>query len=146
MVKTQSLIFTIYGDYIRQYENRIWAGSLIRLLDEFNHRPQAVRMSLSRMTQQGWLDRERPGRKSFYVLTKAGESHLQAASDRIFKIRKAVWDGRWMLVILHNNFDDAKNRKLFLKELKWHGFGRLAANVHISPNSLYDEIGRLRKK
>ena len=53
MSNTQSMILTIYGDYIRQNGNKIWIGSLIRLLKEFGHNEQAVRVSVSRMMKNG---------------------------------------------------------------------------------------------
>jgi phenylacetic acid degradation operon negative regulatory protein len=36
-LNTRSMIFTLYGDYIRHYGNEIWIGSLIKLLGEFGH-------------------------------------------------------------------------------------------------------------
>ena len=68
MANTQSMIFTIYGDYIRHYGNKIWIGSLIRLLKEFGHNEQSVRVAVSRMMKQGWIDSEKKGNKSYYFL------------------------------------------------------------------------------
>ncbi len=146
MAKTQSLIFTIYGDYIRHYNNRIWVGSLIRLLEEFGHNPQSVRMSLSRMAKQGWLARDKEGKKSFYSLTEAGESRLNTAAKRIFNIKKEEWSGHWLIVVLQNNFDDAKHKQAFIKELEWHGFGQLSTNVYVTPNPLHETMDRLLVK
>lgn len=143
MAKTQSLIFTIYGDYIRHYNNRIWVGSLIRLLEEFGHHPQSVRMSLSRMAKQGWLKSDKEGKKSFYSLTAIGESRLNIAAKRIFNIKKQEWDGHWLTVILQNKFDDAKHKQAFIKELEWHGFGQLAPNVYVTPNPLNEIMDKL---
>lgn len=143
MAKTQSLIFTIYGDYIRHYNNRIWVGSLIRLLEEFGHNPQSVRMSLSRMAKQGWLSSDKEGKKSFYTLTAPGESQLNIAVQRVFNIKKEKWDGRWLMVVLQNKFDDAKHKYSFIKELEWHGFGQLSTNVYMTPNPLHEIMDTL---
>lgn len=146
MAKTQSLIFTIYGDYIRHYNNRIWVGSLIRLLEAFDHNPQSVRMSLSRMSKQGWLSIDKEGKKSFYTLTEAGKNRLNTAAGRIFNIGKERWDGRWLMVVLQNRFDDARHRQAFIRELEWHGFGQLSTNVYITPNPLHETMDRLSVK
>lgn len=137
MAKTQSLIFTIYDDYIRHYNNRIWVGSLIRILEEFTHNPQSVRMCLSRMTKQGWLSSNKEGKKSFYSLTEAGENRLNTAAKSIFNMRKEKWDGHWLMVVLQNRFDDTKHKQAFMRELEWHGFGQLSANVYVTPNPLH---------
>ena len=72
MSNTQSMIFTIYGDYIRNYGNKIWIGSLIQLLKEFGHNEQGVRVAVSRMMKQGWIQSEKKGNKSYYFLTDRG--------------------------------------------------------------------------
>ena len=146
MAKTQSLIFTIYGDYIRYYNNRIWVGSLIRLLGAFEHNPQSVRMSLSRMSKQGWLSIDKEGKKSFYTLTESGKNRLNTAAGSIFDIRNESWDGHWLMVVLHNRFDDARHRRAFIRELEWLGFGQLSTNVYITPKPLHETMERLTAK
>lgn len=62
------MIFTLFGDYIRHYDNVIWIGSLIRLLEEFGHNEQSVRAAISRMSKQGWVQSEKIGNKSLLFL------------------------------------------------------------------------------
>ena len=77
---TQSLIFTLYGDYIRHYGNKIWIGSLIQLLSVFGHNEQAVRVAMSRMHKQGWVQSEKIGNKSYYFLTGQGVRRIDEAA------------------------------------------------------------------
>ena len=63
MSNTQSMILTIFGDYIRPNGNKIWIGSLIRLLKEFGHNEQAVRVSVSRMMKNGLYSPKKKGTK-----------------------------------------------------------------------------------
>ena len=56
---TQSMIFTLYGDYIMRYGSKIWIGSLIRLLKEFGHTEQNVRVSVSRMVSKAGCNRKK---------------------------------------------------------------------------------------
>lgn len=99
MSNTQSMIFTIYGDYIRHYGNKIWIGSLIRLLKEFGHHEQSVRVAISRMMKQGWLESEKKGNKSYYFLTTRGEARMEEAAIRIFKLKPNDWDGKWRMLM-----------------------------------------------
>ena len=86
MSNTQSMILTIYGDYISHYGNKIWIGSLIQLLKVFGHNEQAVRVAVSRMMKQGLLQSEKKGNKSYYELTERGVSRINEAARRIYKL------------------------------------------------------------
>ncbi len=76
---TRSMIFTLFGDYIRHYGNVIWIGSLIRLLEEFGHNEQSVRAAISRMNKQGWVKAEKVGNRSYYSLTERGKARMEEA-------------------------------------------------------------------
>ncbi|MBM7840091.1 phenylacetic acid degradation operon negative regulatory protein [Alkalihalobacillus xiaoxiensis] len=143
---TQSMIFTIYGDYIRHYGSTIWIGSLIRLLKEFGHNEQAVRVSVSRMVKQGWLVSERRGAKSFYSLTPQGSERMNEAGDRIFKFEEHAWDGKWRMLLYKIPEEQRQIRDELRKELLWSGFGSFSASCWISPNPLEKQVNLLIKK
>ena len=65
MPDSQDMIFTLYGDYIRHRGGEAWTGTLIELLGLFGLTGQAVRSTLSRMSQKGWLESRKVGRQSF---------------------------------------------------------------------------------
>lgn len=123
MSNTQSMIFTIYGDYIRHYGNKIWIGSLIRLLKEFGHNEQSVRVAVSRMMKQGWLESEKVGNKSYYFLTKRGKLRMEEAANRIFKLMPNEWDGKWRILMYTIPEEKRQIRDELRKELLWSGFG-----------------------
>src|SRR5690606_31840498 len=106
-LNTRSMIFTLYGDYIRHYGNEIWIGSLIRLLKEFGHNEQSVRAAISRMNKQGWVQAKRDGNKSFYSLTDQGKARMEEAAERIFKLKPNSWDGKWR-VLMYNIPEDIR--------------------------------------
>ncbi|HET8999479.1 MAG TPA: phenylacetic acid degradation operon negative regulatory protein PaaX, partial [bacterium] len=54
-MQARSMLFTLYGDYVRHYGGTVWVGSLIALMTELGFTPSAVRAAVSRMTRQGWL-------------------------------------------------------------------------------------------
>lgn len=146
MANTQSMIFTIYGDYIRHYGNKIWIGSLIRLLKEFGHNEQSVRVSVSRMMKQGWIESEKKGNKSYYFLTKRGVSRMEEAAIRIFKLTPDDWDGKWRMLMYTIPEDKRQIRDELRKELLWSGFGSFSNGCWISPNNLEKEVNLLIEK
>ncbi|MDD1502453.1 phenylacetic acid degradation operon negative regulatory protein PaaX [Lysinibacillus xylanilyticus] len=143
---TQSMIFTLYGDYIMHYGSKIWIGSLIRLLKEFGHTEQNVRVSVSRMVKQGWLQSEKRGNRSYYFLTKRGEIRMQEAANRIFKLKPTQWDGKWRLLMYSIPEDKRQIRDELRKELLWSGFGSFSNGCWISPNNLEEEVKLLIQK
>ncbi|WP_313892257.1 phenylacetic acid degradation operon negative regulatory protein PaaX [Psychrobacillus sp.] len=146
MSNTQSMIFTIYGDYIRHYGNKIWIGSLIRLLKEFGHNEQSVRVAVSRMMKQGWLDSEKKGNKSYYFLTTRGLVRMEEAAIRIFKVMPNDWDGKWRMLMYTIPEEKRQVRDELRKELLWSGFGSFSNGCWISPNSLEKEVESLIEK
>ena len=146
MSKTQSLILTLYGDYIRHYGNKIWIGSLIQLLKPFDHNEQAVRVAVSRMMKQGLLQSERKGNKSYYKLTERGVSRVDEAARRIYKLDPHEWDGKWRVVMYNIPEEKRQVRDDFRKELQWSGFGNLSNGCWISPNNFEKEIHLLISK
>lgn len=146
MANTQSMIFTIYGDYIRHYGNKIWIGSLIRLLKEFGHNEQSVRVSVSRMMKQGWIESEKKGNKSYYFLTQRGKARMEEAAIRIFKLAPDDWDGKWRMLMYTIPEDKRQIRDELRKELLWSGFGSFSNGCWISPNNLEKEVKLLIEK
>ncbi|WP_416825352.1 phenylacetic acid degradation operon negative regulatory protein PaaX [Ectobacillus polymachus] len=145
-VNTQSMIFTIYGDYIRHYDNKIWIGSLIQILKEFGHNEQAVRVSISRMLKQGWVQSEKKGNKSYYFLTERGVNRIDEAAKRIFKLNPTKWDGKWRMLVYSIPEEKRQIRDEFRKELMWSGFGSFSNGCWISPNDLEKEVNILIDK
>ncbi|MDQ0163008.1 phenylacetic acid degradation operon negative regulatory protein PaaX [Bacillus alveayuensis] len=146
MANTQSMIFTLFGDYIRHYGNKIWIGSLIRLLKEFGHNEQAVRVAVSRMVKQGWLQSQKEGNKSYYFLTKRGVNRIDEAGRRIFKLSPHKWDGKWRILMYTIPEEKRHIRDDLRKELLWSGFGNFSNGCWISPNDLEKEVKLLIEK
>lgn len=145
-LNTRSMIFTLYGDYIRHYGNEIWIGSLIRLLEEFGHNEQSVRAAISRMNKQGWVQAKRKGNKSFYSLTEQGIARMEEAAQRIFKLKPNSWDGKWRVLMYTIPEDIRTIRDELRQELIWSGFGSLTNSCWISPNPLENQVKALIKK
>ncbi len=143
---TRSMIFTIYGDYIHHYGNKIWIGSLIRLLKEFGHNDQAARVAVSRMMKQGWLQSEKQDNRSYYFLTEQGISRIEEAGNRIFKLNPFEWDGKWRVLMYTIPEEKRHIRDELRQELLWSGFGSFSNACWISPNNLEKEVKLLIEK
>lgn len=94
-----SLIVTIWGDAVAPRGGSLWLGSLQAILDRFGCNPGQVRTAMSRLTEEGWLARNRVGRNSFYRLGPRGEAAFGAAARRIYRTRPPEWDERFRLVM-----------------------------------------------
>ncbi|MEN2466291.1 phenylacetic acid degradation operon negative regulatory protein PaaX [Ornithinibacillus sp. JPR2-1] len=140
------MIFTLFGDYIRHYDNVIWIGSLIRLLEEFGHNEQSVRAAISRMSKQGWVQSEKIGNKSYYSLTDRGKARMEEASKRIYKTEHPSWDGQWRLLVYTIPENKRHLRDELRKELVWSGFGLLSNSCWITPNPLEEQVNLLMEK
>jgi phenylacetic acid degradation operon negative regulatory protein len=140
------MVFTLYGDYIFHYGNKIWIGSLIRLLAEFGHNEQSVRAAISRMNKQDWIQAEKIGNKSYYTLTNRGVKRIEEASERIFKLKPVKWDGKWR-IFMYSIPEEIRNiRDELRKELVWSGFGTMSNSCWISANQLEKQVQDLIDK
>ncbi|MFT9849762.1 phenylacetic acid degradation operon negative regulatory protein PaaX [Aneurinibacillus sp. REN35] len=139
-MKSQSMLFTIYGEYIRHYGNEIWVGSLTRLMSEFGLTEQAIRAAISRMMKQGWLESRKIGNRSYYKMSTRGKKRLDEAAKRIYKEVSDEWDGKWRIVCYNIPEEKRGLRDKLRKELSWMGFGMLANSTWISPHNLINRV------
>lgn len=94
-----SFIVTVWGDAVTPRGGSLWLGSLQAILDHFGCTPGQVRTAMSRLTEEGWLTRNRVGRNSFYRLGPRGEAVFGAAATRIYAGRAPDWDGAFRLLL-----------------------------------------------
>jgi phenylacetic acid degradation operon negative regulatory protein len=143
-VHARSMLFTLFGDYVRHYGGTVWIGSLITLMGEMGFRDAAVRAAVSRMTRQGWLAAVRSGRASYYALTPRGEARIEEAARRIFKLDPERWDGLWRIVLVPSAAPTRReDRTALRRELEWMGFAGLARGVYVTPNDLLAQVPAL---
>jgi len=145
-LNTRSMIFTLYGDYIRHYGNEIWIGSLIRLLEAFGHNEQSVRAAISRMNKQGWVTNRKIGNRSYYRLTDRGVRRMDEAAHLIFKLKPEIWDGKWRLFLYTIPEEQRHIRDELRRELIWSGFGMLSSGLWITPNDLEEQVNDIIEK
>jgi phenylacetic acid degradation operon negative regulatory protein len=128
-VRAWSLIVTLYGDAIVPRGGSLWLGSLIDIMEFFRIDAGHVRTAMSRLTADGWLERERIGRNSYYRLSRQGEGSFAAATQRIYFAREPAFDAQLRLALLGAGLDDRAAARPLLERA---GFSALSPNTYLS--------------
>ena len=132
--RANSLIITIYGDFIAPHGGTVWLGSFIRLVQPLGLNERMVRTSVYRLSQEKWLVSEQLGRKSYYSLTTSGRRRFEHAYRRIYSIPQDTWGGEWQLVLIPGSLANPQRDQL-RKELAWAGYGALASGILAHPSA-----------
>lgn len=82
--RTWSIVITVFGDAVVPRGGSLWLGTLLLLFETMGIGGGVVRTAMSRLTADGWLDRGRAGRNSFYTLTAKGQASFADAARRIY--------------------------------------------------------------
>jgi phenylacetic acid degradation operon negative regulatory protein len=146
VIRPQSAMLTLYGDYMLNFREEVGIGSLITLFGNFGLSGQAVRSAVSRMCRADMLKVRSNGRKSYYSLTPNGRSLLTRGAQRIFIRKDTSWDGIWNIVTYSIPEQERKLRDTLRSELIWLGFGAMAGATMISPYDLTKEVVELAEK
>ena len=97
-LRTWSVIITIFGDCIQPRGGRAAMTELQALTDRLGIEGGALRTAMSRLAKDGWVERDREGRNSFYVLTRLGEATFLPATRQIYRARFTA-SGPWTIAI-----------------------------------------------
>ncbi len=129
--RTWSIVVTVFGDAVAPRGGSLWLGSLLSIFEAMEIPGGVVRTAMSRLAADGWLQRSRLGRNSFYRLTGTGRARFAAAAERIYGEPPTEWDGRFNLVLL----DGGADRDTARGALESSGFGSIAPGVLMAPLS-----------
>jgi phenylacetic acid degradation operon negative regulatory protein len=133
-VKARSLVFDLFGDYLRYRDGVVRLRSLVALMDAFDVPETTVRVVVTRLRKEGWLDSAKSGRETTYQLTPAAWHLLDEGRSRIFERARGPWDGQWHMVMYSVPETDRAMREQLRKKLAWLGFGPLSSSVWVSPH------------
>lgn len=124
-----SLVVTVFGDAIVPRGGSVWLGTLLALFRALGLEDGAVRTAMSRLAADGWLERTRVGRRSFYALAERGRTTFAEATEHIYNLDPPAWNGRLRLVLP----DPETGRDAERSALSRAGFGSLAPAVFVAP-------------
>jgi phenylacetic acid degradation operon negative regulatory protein len=98
-LRVWSLIVTFFGDAVNPRGSRVALSVLQDAMALLDIEAGAVRTALSRLARDGWVEREREGRLSFYELSSQGRFAFDEATRRIYAAGPPDWDGQWCVAI-----------------------------------------------
>lgn len=130
--RTGSLIVTFYGDAILPRGGSVWLGTLLQFLDMLGTDGGVVRTAVSRLAADGWLDRDKVGRKSFYRLAKSGRERFETAVEHVYNPHPSNWAGRFELLLIGNGADREASRTALTEA----GFGSPMPGVWVAPSAV----------
>ena len=143
--RAKSLVMTVFGDSIAARGGSVWLGSLIALLAQFSISERLVRTAVFRLTDEGWLEAVREGRRSQYRLSAQGEKRFLRAHQRVYALPSTQWDGHWTLVHVLTSATSAQ-KLLLKKELMWEGFAAIAPTLFAYPGEKNEALQELLQR
>ena len=130
--RTGSIVITVFGDAIVPRGGSVWLGTLLEFFKTLDIDGNVVRTAMSRLAADGWLERNKVGRNSFYRLVKKGRQTFDAATRHIYDPQPSDWTGRFELLLIGNGED----RDVSREALKNAGFGSPLPGVWIAPSGV----------
>ena len=98
----------------------------------FGVEPGLVRTAISRLVADGWFERTRLGKHSYYRLSAQRAAEFAAATTRIYRARDPAWSGEMDIAIITSS--DAALRAAHRDRMLGQGYGQAAANVMLRPH------------
>lgn len=142
-VRTQFIIFNLFGDYLPSMQQAAWTSGLLEVLKVLGVRERAARSTLSRMSKRGWMRSQRVGRRSAYALTAKGLSLIEEGSLRLFGPRPDKWDGCWHLVTYSLPQTLRQVRGQLRNRLSWLGYGMLLPGTMVAAFPMREQVLQL---
>ena len=127
--RTGSLLITFYGDAILPRGGSVWMGTLLKFFDLLDTDGGVVRTAISRLAADGWFDREKIGRKSFYRLGASARERFHAAVTHVYNPHLADSDDKLELLLISNGAD----REAMRAALTEAGFGTPMPGAWVVP-------------
>ena len=130
--RTGSIVITVFGDAIVPRGGSVWLGTLLEFFKALDVDSGVVRTAMSRLAADGWLEREKVGRNSFYRIVKKGRQTFDAATRHIYDPPPSGWTGRFELLLIGKTDD----RDAARDALKNAGFGSPLPGVWVAPSGV----------
>ena len=130
--RTGSIVITVFGDAIVPRGGSVWLGTLLEFFSALDIDSGVVRTAMSRLASDGWLERNKVGRNSFYRLDKKGRQTFDTATKHIYDPPLSDWTGRFELLLIGNGED----RDVSRAALESAGFGSPLPGVWVAPSGV----------
>src|SRR5882724_2022520 len=130
--RSGSIVITVFGDAIVPRGGSVWLGTLLEFFKALDIDSSVVRTAMSRLTADGWFERTKVGRNSFYRLVKRERQTFDIATKHIYGAPASDWTGRFELLLIGNGEDRDASREA----LKNAGFGSPLPGVWVAPSGV----------
>ncbi|KIN74356.1 PaaX family transcriptional regulator C-terminal domain-containing protein [Sulfitobacter guttiformis] len=117
-----SLMVTLFGDLAQAEGSMIDGPVLSAIMAEMDVRPEAVRVALHRLRNDGWIASEKHGRTGRHALTSTSRKETTLASARIYADPLPP-NGEWTLALSEDVGDEVG--------MAQHGFMPLLPRVYL---------------
>ncbi len=129
-LRVWSLVITVFGDMVVPRGGKVGLFVLRDLCARLGIEDGAVRTAMSRLAADGWVERERAGRNSFYRLAERGRHAFDLATRRIYAGGPPAWGGDWTVALAPPD-----ERGVEAGEAAALGFVRVATGVYLRPET-----------
>lgn len=133
--RTWSLIVTLFGDMVAPRGGHLWLGTMLEIFAALEIGGNVVRTAASRLVADGWLERSRVGRNSYYRLAEKGQATFAGAAERIYAAAPPPWDGTFSIAVL----EPGAERDALRIELEQGGYAALAPGVLVALHPIAPE-------
>jgi phenylacetic acid degradation operon negative regulatory protein len=130
--RTGSIVITVFGDAIVPRGGSVWLGTLLEFFKTIDIDSSVVRTAMSRLAAEGWFERKKIGRNSFYRLVKRERQTFDVATKHIYGAPASDWTGRFQLLLIGNGGHGDAAREA----LKNAGFGSPLPGVWVAPSGV----------
>ncbi|MET7996109.1 PaaX family transcriptional regulator C-terminal domain-containing protein [Amycolatopsis sp. NPDC005232] len=126
---------TMLGRYCLEENPEIATAGYIEVLARIGVSAHATRLTLSRMTERGLLDRSRQGRAAYFRATEVGLRVVRVQQQRTFHdtAEGPQPPGAWTVLCFSLPETHRKERHLLRRSLAWESFGLLRDGVWLAP-------------
>ncbi|MGH3275033.1 MAG: PaaX family transcriptional regulator [Streptosporangiaceae bacterium] len=130
----RALLFTVLGELVLPDPRPVWTSAFIDVLRRLGIEEKTSRQALMRTSADGWLTRQRQGRRTLWALSPHAVRLLTQGAERIYGFTgvQQDWDGRWLIVLARAPESQRNTRHLLRTRLAWAGFGSPAPGAWIS--------------
>jgi phenylacetic acid degradation operon negative regulatory protein len=135
MPTPQSVLMTMLGRYCAEANPPIATAGYIDVLGRISVSEHATRLTVTRMTERGLLERVKVGRIAYFRATEVALNVVRNQDTRTFSesAEPPGADGVWTILSFSMPESLRNERHLLRRRLAWEGFGLLRDGVWIAP-------------
>lgn len=133
-----SLIVTVFGDLAQSDGDQIAGPILGEMLALLGVRPEAMRVALHRLRNEGWIETEKRGREGLHRLTASGREQSAQAATRIYA-QSGPAAAKWHILCFEPVVSAKEQGRA--NQLQSDGYVRIAPGVYLSNGAHSGDAG-----